>query len=195
MNGHFYYGVHRLVDKRDDYLGSGKVLLNAISKYGKENFKREIVSTHNTATEAYAVEASIVNNELVKNQECYNIKEGGFGGCLGHTEQTKQKIKDALVKRGGHKGKNNPCYGRHLSEEQKKKLSASRKGIKFSDEQRKNVSAGLMGKKKPPFSDEHRRKIGESKRGIVLSAEVRKKMSDSTREYWRRKKKEIEHAV
>ena len=45
INGKIYIGQHRVnndvIDK--NYFGSGKLLLEAIKKYGKENFKCEII--------------------------------------------------------------------------------------------------------------------------------------------------------
>ena len=44
INKKIYVGVHSTDNLDDWYLGSGKRLLLAIRKYGKENFKREIIS-------------------------------------------------------------------------------------------------------------------------------------------------------
>jgi len=39
------------------------------------------------------------------------------------SEEQKQKVRDKLKKRGGYKGKKNPNFGNHWSEEQKQKMS------------------------------------------------------------------------
>ena len=39
INKNFYIGKHSTDNLNDGYLGSGKCLLAAIKKYGKENFK------------------------------------------------------------------------------------------------------------------------------------------------------------
>jgi len=77
LSRHFYYGVHSTENLNDDYLGSGKRLLNAINKYGKQNFMREIVSFHDTREEALYFEKKLVTPELLKEHKCYNIVEGG----------------------------------------------------------------------------------------------------------------------
>ena len=41
INGKYYIGVHRKNGK--NYLGSGKILIYAIKKYGRDNFMREIL--------------------------------------------------------------------------------------------------------------------------------------------------------
>lgn len=43
VNGMKYRGIHKTKKINDNYLGSGKVFVNAIQKYGKENFKREMI--------------------------------------------------------------------------------------------------------------------------------------------------------
>jgi len=43
INGKQYVGDHSTNKIYDTYLGSGSGILNAIKKYGKENFKREIL--------------------------------------------------------------------------------------------------------------------------------------------------------
>lgn len=77
INGHFYYGVHNTNDLNDGYMGSGKRLHYAYEKYGIENFTKEILKFFDTSIDAFEYEAEIVNEELIKNDECYNIQQGG----------------------------------------------------------------------------------------------------------------------
>jgi len=62
-----------------------------------------------------------------------------------------------------HKGEKNYFYGKHLSEETKKKISLKNKGRKL----------------KHPRSLEYRRKISESNRNRIISEETRKKLSET----------------
>lgn len=77
INNHYYYGVHNTDNLDDGYMGSGKRLHIAYKKYGIENFTKEILKFFNTANEAFEYEAEIVNESLIKNEDCYNIQQGG----------------------------------------------------------------------------------------------------------------------
>lgn len=79
LNNHFYYGVHSTNDLNDGYMGSGVRLHYAYKKYGVENFTKEILKFFDTREKANEYEAEIVNEELIKDENCYNvIKGGGF---------------------------------------------------------------------------------------------------------------------
>ena len=43
INGKYYYGIHSTENIFDGYMGSGKTIVNAIKKYGVENFTKEII--------------------------------------------------------------------------------------------------------------------------------------------------------
>lgn len=52
INGKLYIGKHKAtVFEPDKYKGSGKLLLRAFTKYGKENFKCELLETCETVQE------------------------------------------------------------------------------------------------------------------------------------------------
>ena len=78
LNGHFYYGVHNTNNLNDGYMGSGKRLHYAYKKYGIENFTKEILKYFNTTKEAFEYEAEVVNENLINNPSCYNIKLSGY---------------------------------------------------------------------------------------------------------------------
>jgi hypothetical protein len=81
----------------DGYMGSGVALKRAMSKYGRENFKKEVIKFFNSEEEAYLYEKEIVNEDLIKNNLCYNITLGGIGG-FSHID---------------NRGTNNPMYGKN----------------------------------------------------------------------------------
>lgn len=80
LNGKIYIGKHETDDPYDDYLGSGKILLSAIRKYGRENFKKDVLYIFESRQEMDAKEAEIINEDFVIRNDTYNIKTGGIGG-------------------------------------------------------------------------------------------------------------------
>jgi hypothetical protein len=82
INNHFYYGVHNTNNLDDGYMGSGVRLQYAYKKYGIENFKKEILKYFDTKEEAFEYESNIVNENLVYDDNCYNLSPGGKGGFI-----------------------------------------------------------------------------------------------------------------
>ena len=74
-NNKTYVGVHSTNNINDRYLGSGIKLNKAIKKYGRHNFKREILSFFDTLEEAYLEELFIINQEWVNNPNNYTSDE------------------------------------------------------------------------------------------------------------------------
>lgn len=79
INGKKYIGKHSTDDINDDYLGSGNLLQMAIKKYGKENFKRETIAVFEDEDQAYRYEETLVNGDIVNDENYYNLREGGYG--------------------------------------------------------------------------------------------------------------------
>ena len=77
VNGKFYIGKDAKNDNR--YLGSGKVLKQAISKYGKENFKKEILEHCSSLGELEEREVYWIS-KMNALEEGYNLTKGGTGG-------------------------------------------------------------------------------------------------------------------
>ena len=80
INGKYYLGVHSTSNLDDGYLGSGTIITEAFSKYGKENFTREILQFYSSSEEAYKAETELITEEDLRNPNCYNITTGGRGG-------------------------------------------------------------------------------------------------------------------
>lgn len=79
INNKYYYGVHSTDNLNDGYMGSGTAIRMAEKKYGIEFFEKEILKYFDTAEEAYDYEKFVVNETLVRDQNCYNQKQGGLG--------------------------------------------------------------------------------------------------------------------
>lgn len=82
INGKIYIGKH-MAPKEDplneSYLGSGIAINRAIRKYGKDNFKKEIIAVCETEQDALEIERDIVNIDFIKREDVYNASVGGYG--------------------------------------------------------------------------------------------------------------------
>jgi len=83
LNGKFYVGMHSTNKLNDGYLGSGKRLKYSIKKYGIENFKLEILEFFDSRELLVEREKQLVNEDLLKDDNCMNLKTGGTGGFFG----------------------------------------------------------------------------------------------------------------
>ena len=173
INLKLYFGSHSWdgegLDK--NYYGSGKIIKQAIKKYGKDNFIVYPIKFYDNVDECRKAEEELLKKyDISNNQYCYNIKNSAIGWDKGlkHSEDTKRKISESI------KGEKHPLYGKHLSEDTKRKLSRANKGKKLSDETRKKLSQANKGK---TLSEKTRRKIAQSLKGLKHSDEFRKKMS------------------
>lgn len=82
INNKIYYGKHSTKNINDGYLGSGLLLKKAILKYGKENFKREIISMHECVRSLDMAERQFITQSLITSNSCYNLATGGEGGMI-----------------------------------------------------------------------------------------------------------------
>lgn len=80
INGKIYIGKHKTTNPYDDYLGSGAKLQIAIEKYGKHNFKKDILYIFDNKNDMDIKERELVNEEFKSNRNTYNVKLGGDGG-------------------------------------------------------------------------------------------------------------------
>lgn len=168
INNKIYIGQDK--NNNPKYLGSGDLLKKAIKKYGKENFKKEILCFCENQEELNEKERLYILKYDSRNLEFgYNISVGGRNGTT---------------------------LNRKMSDETKTKMSKIRLGIKFSDDHKKNISKSLTGKiiseetknkmsesqkkiKHNPLSLETKTKMSKIRLGIKLSDETKNKMSES----------------
>jgi hypothetical protein len=82
VTGRWYIGMHSTCNLEDGYMGSGLRLRRSIRKYGIENHTKEILEYCATREELVLREIEIVNKELISDDNCMNLKEGGTGGFI-----------------------------------------------------------------------------------------------------------------
>ncbi len=76
----FYIGMHSTSNLSDKYMGSGKILKRSIAKYGKENHLVSIIRFVNNKNELIELERELVNENIISEPLCMNLKIGGEGG-------------------------------------------------------------------------------------------------------------------
>ncbi len=145
INGKQYIGLHKGSQLDNSYYGSGTCIHRALKKYGKENFKCELIDTAYSLEELKqkekfwidffkAVESANYYNlipgggyrEVTEEQRCYlsNINKGKK-----HTQETKDKISKA------HKGK-------HCGDKNNAKLPQARAKLKIKNHGKNNPVYG-----------------------------------------------------
>lgn len=152
INGKQYVGKDK--NNNPNYIGSGSDLKLAIKKYGKENFKKEIIEYCNNIK--YLIEREeywLKYYNAMDNPEFYNKTNKAFGNS-GMSEEHKSNISKGLKKRIWNpewglsigkarigikhkkhtKGNKHGNYGKQKSEEHKNNMSVSRKGKPHSQE-------------------------------------------------------------
>jgi group I intron endonuclease len=144
-----YIGQHTTNNLNDGYIGSGKALKKAIKKYGKEKFLCEHIMYAVNEAALNFFEKCLVTPEYIKDDNNYNLREGG-GNKGRYSEESKKRMsQNRKGKTSGHK---HPLYGKKHSEETKKKISNSNKGNKFrlgailSQQTKDKISKGHVGK-------------------------------------------------
>lgn len=97
INNKTYIGIHQTSNLDDGYLGSGVAFKRAIRKYGKDNFKREILEICNSFEELIEKERIYVDSNWILRNDNYNLKTGGQSiGIL--SDESKEKISETLRK-------------------------------------------------------------------------------------------------
>jgi len=87
-----YVGKHISSEYDSTYLGSGKILKQAILKYGKENFSNEVLYEANTLEELDSAEKEYIKKYYSQYKEkMYNLASGGEGGDVFTYATQKQK--------------------------------------------------------------------------------------------------------
>ena len=114
VNGKFYVGMHSTDDLNDGYIGSGKYLWNSIRKHGRENFKFEILESFETREELKKKEEELVNEDMLKDPLCMNLKRGGFGGLI--NEEHGKKLSESGNKKLSWLSKNDSKWKKQKDE-------------------------------------------------------------------------------
>jgi len=188
INGKIYVGQNS--NNNPNYIGSGLLLQLAIKKYGKNNFKKEILefcSTKEILNEREKYWINYLNSQNINIG--YNLHEGGTGGKLveinykkGKTHEEVFGIKKAkelrdnlsLIKKGIKK-----IFVNITSEEVGEKISNSLKGKIIKEESRNKISETLIEYFKTEKGIEQKENLRNKKKGKNNSEESKLKCSKS----------------
>jgi group I intron endonuclease len=159
LNGKIYVGSDK--NNNPEYLGSGKLLKQAILKHGKSNFVKEILCTCENLEDLKEKESFwIVSLNSNKRDVGYNISPSYFGGDTFSTNPNKEKTRIKISK--NTTGKNNPMYKRSVFD-----CWVEKYGIKGAlarqVDQAKKISSSLKGKNKKPVYEIWKEKFGIEK--------------------------------
>jgi|TARA_R110000851_G_C12935200_1_gene551673 group I intron endonuclease len=152
INGKIYIGKHQTENPVDGYFGSGKAIKEAITKYGKKNFTKEVLYIFDNEDEMNLKEKELINEEFVKRRDTYNLGVGGEGGPhfkgRTHSKESIEKMKrfgDHLTE-NGRKRIIQSNSKRIISDETKKKLSEKAKQRTHSEETKKKIADAIKRK-------------------------------------------------
>lgn len=120
INGKFYLGKRSTKNVDDGYLGSGTVFKRALTKYGRGNFKREILCYTETKELNAELESLLIDESMVSNPMCYNMALGGQGGIGPAACRTPEQIKEGSRKSGLTQAGRTKETHQHLVESGKK---------------------------------------------------------------------------
>lgn len=174
----FYIGKHvhynRDPKNMKNYFGSGTLLTRQVKKYGRKNFKIEIIEfckneEHLCEREVYWIKELKANYK--KYPECggMNLTDKSYGDLM--SEESKEKL--SKTKKGQNAGEKNPMYGVHHTDESKEKIRQAILERDVSGKRNPNYGNGdkIKGDNNPTKRPEVREKIGKAHKGKKLSEE------------------------
>ena len=174
INGKQYVGLTtRNIEESKSYYGSGVYINRSIKKYGKKNFKKEILELCNNDKQLKKQEIHWIQKLNTKAPNGYNLTDGG-DGVLNPTEEVRTKISEKLKLLVGEK---HPHWGMTRTDETKLKMRNAQLGIPVSLEAKKKISEKLSGRK---LSKAICKKMSESKMGHSVSEHTRLKLKNQS---------------
>lgn len=149
-NGKVYIGItsqnpERRWRKNGEGYKDHNYFWNAIQKYGWDNFTHEILFNDLTAEQAYKKEQEFISYYKSNDSRYgYNLSSGGESGSKGYKYSEEQRQKMSESRRGDKNG----MYGKHHTEESKRKISTMKSKENLSAETIKKMSDAKKGKKR-----------------------------------------------
>jgi len=138
INGKVYIGKD--ASNNPNYYGSGLLLAKAIKKYGKENFKKEILEECHSLEDLNTREKYWIASLNTTNRKIgYNIAIGGMGGDT-YSNQSESRKKQIIENR------NSSSYAYRQTDEYKQKRREIAKRLWQRNDVRDKIKKKLVGR-------------------------------------------------
>lgn len=165
VNGTKYIGLSSKKEFDESYLGSGLILIKAVKKYGRENFKVKPLEYHYSKQSLIDAERRVIKERKANiSDKYYNICEGGQWGNVvsGMSKERKEVMSEKISKKRKAWFNNNPeqrelyakrmsemASGKKLSEEDKARLQKAQKEDRINNPEKykKAIEKGLQTRK------------------------------------------------
>jgi hypothetical protein len=141
-NGKYYIGRHSTYNIDDGYLGSGTALVNAIEKYGKENFKRRVLVEVSSSEYLWELEKLYITEEMIKDSMCYNLSYGGQHHLLEMKINDPERYRSHQSKAGKSGAKS---FLMSLSDDERKKWHTAGAYAAYETNKRNNIHPFITG--------------------------------------------------
>lgn len=177
VNGKIYIGKHKASEFDPNYKGSGTTYLsNAFKKYGRDNFKVELLIHCFSLEELNAEEKFLIEWFNARDRSVgYNRAEGGDGGVLPgednpfygkhHSDETKQMIREAQNKYWESEDYRAKMHDSRLGNQNSRGLVWIHLDTKLRRVNPNELNDYLSKGWRLGLSSEHRSKIGDSSKG------------------------------
>lgn len=163
VTGKFYIGMHSTNKMDDGYLGSGIHLRRSLRKYGRENHTLEILESCPDRDALRIREISIIDDEMLANPLCMNMKLGGTGGF-------DDKMRNASHAARKSKKERDPDYKERM------RVLAVEAAKKVTPEGRRACSEALKARYADPEFKERQRQIALKANKASHESRRRKKL-------------------
>lgn len=176
INGKYYYGS----GSKSGYIGSGTILAQAITKYGKENFETHILREFDTRDQAFAFEDRFLKlYNIAQDPMAYNIKNEAKGGDTYSNHPDLENIRIKLSK----------SARRYQSPDTRKKIADTKTGVPLSESHRQSISDNhhdVTGENNPMYGRTHSTEAKEKmkERASRLSEEDKAKRAKENAAVW-----------
>jgi len=161
VNGKIYIGKHQTMKPDDSYMGSGRLIVNAIKKYGKNNFTKEVLFVFDNEEEMNLMEKKLITEDFCLREDTYNLGVGGEGGPHFKGKTHSEKTKELIRNDENAKMRRNQTLKRRIANGEIEPWNKGKRGI-ISDEYRQKLSDSAKKRPKRILSEETKRKISET---------------------------------